>query len=60
MEVAEYFLPGPKQRDLVIVEIREAIKEWRRSALTHGIDERELNRFADVFDRHPLGFRSRS
>ncbi|OIH82209.1 hypothetical protein BLJ79_19960 [Arthrobacter sp. UCD-GKA] len=57
MEVAGYFVSTLKQRDLVIGETFEAVKRWRAVALANGIEERDLSRFADVFDRCPLGFR---
>jgi serine/threonine-protein kinase HipA len=57
MEAAGYFLSSPKQRDLVVGEILVAVKGWRKAALANGVEERDLNRFAEVFEYRPLGFR---
>lgn len=56
MDAAGYFLASPKQRDFVVSQIHEAVKVWRSVALAQGIAERELGRFADVFDHRPRGF----
>ena len=56
MEAAGYCLSSPKRRDVVVQEILGAIKQWRIAALAHGVEERDLNRFADVFERLPSGF----